>query len=60
MEHTHSWICNVINSCNNGFHFRSADVLIYLFIERYGDDDKAGELEMLRQSKWNMVHGILV
>jgi hypothetical protein len=60
MEHTYFWLSDIIKSCNNGFHFRCADVLISLFIIKYGNNDKAEELQTLRQHQWNAVHGILI
>ena len=60
MEETYTWVYNIIESCNNDFHFDCADVLISLFNAKYGDTDRVSELKILRQNKWNLVHLILV
>jgi hypothetical protein len=60
MEETYTWVYNIIESCNNDFHFDCADVLISLFNVKYADPDRVSELKILRQSKWNSVHLILI
>jgi hypothetical protein len=60
MEDTYTWVYNIIESCNNDFHFDGADVLISLFSDRYRDADKVSGLRLLRQNKWNAVHTILM
>jgi hypothetical protein len=60
MKETYTWIYNIIESCNNDFHFDSADLLISLFNIKYGDPEMISELKLLRQDKWNTVHTILV
>jgi hypothetical protein len=60
MEDTYTWVNNVIESCHNDFHFDCADVLISLFNIKYGDTDKASELMLLRQNKWNSIHTIVM
>jgi hypothetical protein len=60
MEDTYTWVYNIIESCNNDFHFNCADVLISLFSVKYGDTDEASGLKVLRQNKWNSVHTILM
>ncbi len=60
MKNTYTWVYNIIESCNNDFHFDCADVLISLFNVKYGDTDNVSELRLLRQNKWNAVHAILV
>jgi hypothetical protein len=60
MEETYTWVYNIIESCNNDFHFDCADVLISLFNIKYGNRDGVLELELLRQNKWNAVHAILM
>jgi len=59
MEETYNWVFNIIDSCNNDFHFDCAYVLISLFKIKYGDSDKIAELGSLWQTKWNAVHAIL-
>jgi hypothetical protein len=59
MEDTYTWVYNIIESCNNDFHFDCADLLITLFHTKYGDDEKVSGLKLLRQNKWNTVHTIL-
>jgi hypothetical protein len=58
MEDTYTWLYNIIESCNNVFHFDGADVLISLFSDRYRDIDKVSGLRLLRQKKWNSVQEI--
>jgi len=60
MEDTYTWVFNIIESCNNDFHFDCADVLISLFKIKYGNTDRVSELKSLWQSKWNEVHAILM
>lgn len=60
MEQTYTWACNVIRSCNNDYHFESADVLIDLFARKYGETPMVHELKELRQYKWVSLHGILI
>jgi hypothetical protein len=60
MEDTYTWVYQIIESCNNDFHFDCADALIALFSVRYGDADKVTGLTLLRQNKWNSVHAILI
>ncbi len=60
MEDTYTWVYNIVESCNNDFHFDCADVLISLFSVKYGETDKVSGLRQLRQNKWNSVHTILM
>ena len=60
MEETYTWVYNIIESCNNDFHFDCADVLISLYNIKYGDTDRVLGLKLLRQNKWNSVHSILI
>ncbi len=60
MEDTYTWVYNIVESCNNDFHFDCADVLISLFSVKYGETDKVSGLRLLRQNKWNSVHTILM
>jgi len=60
MKNTYTWIYNIIESCNNDFHFDCVDVLITLFNIKYGDDESAIELRTLRQAKWNVIHAIII
>ena len=59
MEETYAWVYNIIESCNNDFHFECVDVLISLFSLKYGESDIVSGLRLLRQNKWNSVHSIL-
>ena len=54
------WVFNIVESCNNDFHFDCADVLISLFKIKYGDSDRVAELASLRQTKWNTIHAIQI
>lgn len=60
MEKTFTWTYNIINSCNNDFHFDCADVLISLFKVKYGESEMYQQLTELRTNKWISIHGILV
>jgi hypothetical protein len=60
MKDTYTWIYNIIDSCNNDFHFDCADALISLFSVKYADADMVSGLQLLRQNRWNDVHTILV
>jgi hypothetical protein len=59
MEDTYTWVFNIIESCNNDFHFDCADILISLFKIKYGNTDRVSELLSLWQTRWNAVHAIL-
>jgi len=59
MEDTYTWAFNIIESCNNDFHFDCADILISLFKIKYGNTDRVSELRSLWQTRWNAVHAIL-
>jgi hypothetical protein len=60
MQDTFTWIYNIIESCNNDFHFNCADALIILFDAKYGHSDNVYKLKRLRNDKWNAVHSVLV
>jgi hypothetical protein len=60
MEETFTWVYNIIESCNNDFHFECADALISLYSNKYMDTDRVLGLRLLRQNKWNTVHSILI
>ena len=60
MKDTYTWIYNIIESCNNDFHFDCADALISLFNAKYADGEMVSGLQSLRQNRWNDVHTILV
>ena len=53
MEDTYTWVFNIIESCNNDFHFDCADILISLFKIKYGNTDRVSELGSLWQTRWN-------
>lgn len=54
-----NWIIQIIDSCNNDFHFDAVDRLIELFYEREKNEDLKIELMLLKQKKWNEIHNIL-
>lgn len=60
MKNTYEWVYNIIESCNNDFHFDCADVLISLFNIKFRDTDMVSGLKLLRENKWNAVHSILI
>ena len=55
-----NWIIQIIDSCNNDFHFDAVDRLIELFYEREKNEDLKIELMLLKQKKWNEIHNILM
>ena len=59
MNNIYEWIIRIIETCNNDFHFEAVDKLILLFFEKYQDEAKKLELEILRTNKWNEIHHIL-
>lgn len=56
----YEWIKKIIDTCNNNFHFEAVDKLIELYFDRFGDEQKKSELEILRSNKWNEIHLTLV
>ena len=60
MEDTYTWIYNIIESCNNDFHFDCADALISVYNIQYGDTDGVLAVRLLLENKWNSVHTILI
>lgn len=59
MEDTYQWVHNIIESCNNDFHFGCADKLILLFVNKYKEENKVSELKLMREDKWKAIHTIL-
>lgn len=59
MDETYLWVYNIIESCNNDFHFDCSYLLISLFKIKHGDSDKVLELRSLWRTKWNAVHAVL-
>ncbi|MDP4282949.1 MAG: hypothetical protein Q8891_00880 [Bacteroidota bacterium] len=59
MEDTYLWVYNIIESCNNDFHFGCADILISLFVNKYKEADRVSALKLIREDKWNAVHSVL-
>jgi hypothetical protein len=55
-----NWISNIINTCNNDFHFEAVDKLIELFYIKFLDGEMRTELDAQRQVKWNEIHDILI
>ncbi len=53
------WICKIIETCNNDFHFEAVDKLISLYFEREKNEEKQFELESLKVRRWNEIHHIL-
>jgi len=37
-QEAYVWVCNVLHSCENDFHFESAGILIELFRRKYPDE----------------------
>lgn len=58
-EH-YNWIVNIIDSCNNDFHFTCVDKLIELFKQQHSNkEEMAVMLETQRAVHWNNIHAIL-
>lgn len=55
----YNWIMNIIDSCNNDFHFEAADKLIELFEQRVKNQDLVICLKQQRERHWNSIHSIL-
>jgi hypothetical protein len=58
-DKSYNWISNIINTCNNQFHFEAVDKLIELFYQKYADGNLRTELDIQRNNKWNEIHNIL-
>ena len=59
LESIYDWVCRIIDTCSNDFHFEAVDRLIDLFYEREKDEAKKIELQLRKQDKWNEIHYIL-
>ena len=59
VESIYDWVCRIIDTCSNDFHFEAVDRLIELFYEREKDEGKKLELEIRKKDKWNQIHFIL-
>lgn len=53
------WVAKIIDTCTNDFHFSAIDKLIELFYEVEKNESQKDELNILREQKWNKIHGIL-
>ena len=53
------WVCGVIESCTDDFHFEGAGRIIDLFHERYKDEALRDEIAFKMREKWNKIHGII-
>lgn len=53
------WICRIIETCVNQFHFDGVDRLIELFMDNFKDEQRTMILKDLRHQKFNEVHNIL-
>lgn len=53
------WIANIIESCNNDFHFEAVEKLISLYESRTNDADMVLKLRELKQLKWFAITNIL-
>ena len=58
-QEAYIWIQNIIDSCNNDFHFGGADKLIELFDAIHKDDQLTTLLQLQRNEHWNTIHSIL-
>lgn len=53
------WVARIIETCTNDFHFSAIDKLIELFHEVEKNESEKDELLLLREQKWNEIHGVL-
>lgn len=53
------WIQNIIDSCNNTFHFDGAKNLIVLYSEKFKDPNTTAELMLQYGRHFNNIHNIL-
>jgi hypothetical protein len=53
------WVCNIIDSCTDDFHFEGVVKLIDLFHEKQKDEQLRDELILKMKDKWNIIHGIV-
>lgn len=59
-QECYNWLVNIIDSCNNDFHFECVDNLIVLFKQRFKEETELHIiLETQRATHWNHIHGIL-
>ena len=58
MEKTYVWTYKIISSCHYDFHFDCADALIFLFGQKYGENNQLYQLKQLREHKWLSAHGV--
>lgn len=58
-EDIFQWIANIIQTCNNDFHFDSVDKLIELYLQREKDERGYVALKLLRKAKWDEIHNVL-
>ena len=58
-EDIFQWIVNIIQTCNNDFHFDSVDKLIELYLQREKDEQQYIALKLLRKAKWDEIHNVL-
>lgn len=58
-QQNYNWLMNIIDSCNNDFHFTAVDKLIELFLSRHKDETLTDCLKAQRTSHWNFIHSIL-
>jgi hypothetical protein len=56
---TFDWIVRIIDTCNNDFHFESVDNLIELYYKKTKNEDKYIDLQLIRITKYKLVHGQL-
>lgn len=55
----YNWIQNIIDSCNNDFHFDGVDKLIELYEQRHNNASLTMCLLHQRTQRWNSIHSIL-
>lgn len=58
-EKNQTWIANIIASCTNQFHIDGCEILIELFLTKFGDDQLADDLRLLKTRRYNEIHNIL-
>jgi hypothetical protein len=56
---SYEWICRIIGTCNNTFHFEAVQNLIELHYQNFKNEDLKVELGLLKSNKWKEVHNVL-
>ena len=55
----YEWICRIIDTCTNQFHFDAVERLVSLYYNNFKDVEGTYKLEMIAAQKYNAIHNIL-